>query len=207
MIKMISETENLIWTENFVYPGMVRIRIPRDGNCFFHAVVRAYFKPYQTGVIDGKSFNKYKFIKNMRKSLAGKLGSYIDPYNKVSYYETLSRGKLKEFSLSVPEYSLENMQKELSSSVAVDNVYNEFISNEIDKDIYILDNITKDVYITGRDEDILYKERKSIVLLYSPGHYELVGIQSEGNKGIKTLFNPKHDFIKAIKARINLNSN
>jgi len=194
-----SESENLSWSDSFIYPNMVRIRIPRDGSCFFHAITRAYFKPYITGVIDGKPFNKKDFIKGLRKSLSIKLGK-SDPKTGLRYYDTLSRGKLAEFAKSVPQYSLEEMQKELDSNQSVDNVYNEFISNEINKDIYILDMVSKDVYITGNDFDILYKERKSIVLLYLPGHYELVGIQTK--KGIKTLFSPDHEFIKAIKDRM-----
>jgi hypothetical protein len=199
---MNNETENLVWSsQGFNFPGMVRIRIPRDGSCFFHAITRAYFKPYITGIIDGKAFNRKEFIRGLRKSLSIKLGK-SDPKTGLRYYDSLSRGKLEDFAKSVPQYSLEEMQKELDSDRAVDNVYNEFISNEIDKDIYILDMVSKDVYITGNDFDILYKGRKSIVLLYLPGHYELVGIETR--KGIKTLFSPDHEFIRAIRDRMNL---
>lgn len=199
---MNNETENLVWSnQGFNFPGMVRVRIPRDGSCFFHAITRAYFKPYITGIIDGKSFNRKEFIRGLRKSLSIKL-SKVNSETGLRYYDSLSRGKLEDFAKSVPQYSLEEMQKELDSNQAVDNVYNEFISNEIDKDIYILDMVSKDVYITGNDFDILYKGRKSIVLLYLPGHYELVGIETR--KGIKTLFSPDHEFIRAIRDRMNL---
>jgi len=196
-----SETENLVWKGPFQYKNMIRIRTPKDGSCFFHAIVRSYYKPYITGKIDGKPFGKKDFIKGLRKSLSVKLGTRIDPSNELTYYDTLSRGQLKEFAAGMEEYSLINMQKELDSDRSVDNVYNEFISNELNKDIYILDFVNQDVYVTGNDADILYKGRKSIVLLYLPGHYELVGIQTR--KGIKTLFKPDSKFIIAIRERLN----
>ena len=98
------------------------------------------------------------------------------------------------------------MQKELNSDFSVDNVYNEFISNQINKDIYILDMVKQDVYMTGDDDEILYKTRPSIVILYlsgkykSSGHYELIGLNENGY--IKTLFDSDHDFIQNIRARM-----
>lgn len=197
-----SEYENLDWDEPFGYPDLVRIRTEPDGSCFFNAIAKSYFKPYITGKIDGKPFNRKDFIKKLRKDLSIKLGTRTDPSNPRSptHYEVLSRGQLQEFSKSVPVYTLENMQKELDSNRSVDNVYNEFISDQLDKDIYILDMVKRDVYITGYDDEILYKNRPSIVLLYLPGHYELVGLDNDGV--VKTLFNPDHDLIRTIRARM-----
>jgi hypothetical protein len=198
-----SEYENLDWKSPFGYEGMVRIRIFTDGSCLFHAIARSYFKPYITGKIDGRSFDRKDFIKKLRKSLSIKLGSKTDPAdpNSLTYYDNLSRGQLAEFAESVPSYSLENMKNELDSNHPVDNIYNEFISNQLNKDIYILDGVKRDVYITGNDDDILYKNRSSIVILYLPGHYELIGLL-ETNNNIKVLFDPDHDFIQTIRARM-----
>jgi len=197
-----SEYENLDWKEPFGYEGLVRVRTPADGSCFFHAIAKSYFKPYILGKINNKPFDRNEFIKKLRKSLAVKLGSRIKPSDPRSptHYEVLSRGQLPEFAKSVPAYSLENMQRELNSTRAVDNVYNEFISDQLNKDIYILDAVKRDVYITGFDDEILYKNRPSIVILYIPGHYELVGLEENGS--IKVLFEPDHDLIKTIRARM-----
>lgn len=197
------EYENLVWDGPFSYPNMVRIRIPTDGSCYFHAIAKAYFEPYIIGRLNNQPLNRQTFIKQLRKDLSVKLQSKINPSNPRSpiYYDTLSRGKLRKFSKSVPSYSLENMVKELDSNDPVDNAYNEFVSNQLDKDIYILDLDKKDVYITGSDDEILYKDRQSIVILYLPGHYELVGLDENGI--VKTLFNPDHDFISTIRDRIN----
>ncbi len=197
-----SEYENLDWRDPFGYEGLVRIRVPTDGSCFFHAIAKSYFKPYITGKLNGKPFNRKEFIKKLRKDLSIKLKTRINPSDPQSpiHYQVLSRGKLPEFSKSVPAYTLENMQKELDSDHSVDNVYNEFISDQLDKDIYILDMIKRDVYITGYDDEILYKGRTSIVILYLPGHYELVGLDNDGT--VQTLFDPDHDLIRTIRGRM-----
>lgn len=198
-----NEYENLNWTGPFNYPNMVRIRTPTDGSCFFHAIAKSYFEPYILGKLNNAPFDRREFIKKLRKDLSLKLKSRVDPTNpnnQLIYYDTLSRGDLAEFAKSVPVYSLENMVKELDSDHAVDNVYNEFISDQLNKDIYILDMVKKDVYITGQDNDILYKDRKSIVILYLPGHYELVGLDENGI--VKTLFDPNHPFIRYIQDRM-----
>lgn len=195
----------LDWSKSnrFYYPDMVGLKTITDGSCFFHAIVKAYFIPYITGNSDGTSFNRQDYIKGLRRDLANKLGERVNPLqpNSSIYYDTLSRGQLRNMSLSVKEYSLENLQSLLNSNNHVGNEFLEFVSDQLGKDIYILDLIQHDVYILGMDDDILYKERDSIVLLYRPSHYDLVGIKS--NDGVKTLFASHHPFIQSIRDRMN----
>lgn len=203
---MSSPYESLTWDSStgFSYPGMVKIRTIADGSCFFHAIANSYSEPYRIGILPGgASINKIQFIKSLRHDLSLKLAERVNPLDQSSliYYDLLSRGELKNFSKIVPEYTLENMQKELNSSSPVNNVYNEFISNQLNKDIYLLDAVKKDVYLVGRDDDILYKGRDSIVLLYTPGHYNLVGVMQDSGVPA-TLFKSDNPFIKAIQARI-----
>ena len=197
--------ESLNWdSSGFSYPGMVRIRTIADGSCFFHAIANAYCEPYRTGVLTGGiPIDKKQFVKCLRYDLSLKLAEKINPLDPSSpiHYDTLSRGELRNFAKMVPEYTLENMRKELDSSAPVNNVYNEFISNQLNKDIYLLDAVKKDVYLVGRDDDILYKGRDSIVLLYTPGHYDLVGVL-QGNGIPATLFKSDNPFIKALQSRI-----
>ena len=143
------------------------------------------------------------FIRQFRRELASKLADPIDEddANSPSHYQMISRGNLESFGKFVPQYSLEGMMAELSSDRAVDNVYNEFVSDILKKDIYLLDMVKRDVYVTGQDLDILFKERDSIVLLYVPGHYELVGIRGKDNN-VKTLFTHDHPFIRSIQKRM-----
>lgn len=201
------EFEPLNWIGLFKYPNMVRLKVIADGSCFFHAIAKSYLNPYIMEELNGEYFDRSKFIRELRRDLSIKLGAKIDPSNPKSLrpYDTLSRGELSNFSKTVKSYTLQNMQRELNSTNAVDNVYNEFISNELNKDIYILDMAKQDVYVTGSDDDILYKNRPSIVLLYLPGHYELVGI--DDGEDIKTLFDPNDEFIKAIRNRMKIARN
>ena len=196
------EIQPLNWHLSFRYPGMVRIGTMADGSCYFHCIAQSYHVPYQRGNVGGVAFNRKNFIRDLRYDLSVKLGEKVDPTdpNSPIHYDLLSRGQLKDFGKEVPNYSLVAMQRELNSDRSVDNVYNEFISNILDKDIYILDLTTQDVYVTGNDSDILYKNRNSIVILFLPGHYELVGIKTP--KGIDTYFAPDHAFIQAIRQRL-----
>ena len=199
-----SEIEKLEWKDVFEGFKMMRLRTEADGSCFFHALAKAYFKPYITGKIKDKPLNRKKFIRSLRTDLSKKLGSKVDPIDPESktYYETLSKGELTKIAEEMPEYSLERMEKELDSNSPISNIYNEFISNQLDIDLYILDGIKRDVYMTGTDDKLLYKNRKSIVILYLPGHYELVGIMRENNY-LETYFDPQDPFILRIRERMN----
>jgi hypothetical protein len=194
--------ENIRWTQGFDYPDMVRIAVPGDGHCFFHALCLSFSREYKTGVIDGRAIDRQTFVINLRRDLAKLLTDKVDPLDRESltYYEQLSRGSLKEFGDNVPEYKLSNMIRELQSSQSVDYVYYELISDQIDKDIYVLNLITQDVYVMGDASDLYIKNRASVVLLYMPGHYELIGLVDEDR--IKTLFPYDHPFITAIRTRI-----
>ena len=197
------EYERLSWDKIFKGFDLIRIKTESDGSCFFHAIAKAYFKPYITGKITNKDFNRKDFVHNLRKDLSKTLGSKINPDNPNSrtYYQTLSKGELEKISEEIPEYSLENMQKELDSNSPISNVYNEFISNQLNIDIYILDAIKRDIYMTGTDDNLLYKNRKSVVILYMPGHYELVGLLHPKDY-IETYFSPNSSFIRRIRERM-----
>lgn len=186
--------DNLQWDRNFKYDQMVRLYTIGDGSCFFHAVVKAYFIPYKLGYLNEQPLDRGVFIRNLRRDLARTLRE--DP----EVYKNLSRGQLENMSKTLDQFKLDEMIKVLDSDMPVDNLFNEFVSNVIDKDIYLLDLEKEDVYITGDDTDILHKGRDSIVILTMPGHYELVGVERNGV--IQTLFSHKDDFIVYIRERL-----
>ena len=202
---MDREFEKLQWDGWLKGFNLIRTRVPCDGSCAFHAIAKAYFKPYITGKsLEGGVFDRMEFIKNLRKDLSKKLALKVNPEDPKSktYYQTLANGELESISKTMPEYSLENMQKELDSNTPISNYFNEFISDQLNIDIYILDAKKKDVYMTMSDLSLLYKNRQSVVILYMPGHYELIGLMQDQSY-IETYFPPSHPFILKIRERMN----
>lgn len=202
---MISSTGSydLEWNEyGFENFNIVAIETLGDGNCFFHALCQAYYIPYRTGMLEGHPLSKRDIVRKLRRSLANRLGEPVDPLDPTGkiYYELLSRGHLPQFGKEIPYYSFDEMKLRLENSEAIGNEYNEFISDQLNKDIYLLDQETNDIYITGNDDDLLYKNRPSIVIMYSPGHYETIGIKTP-NGDIQTYFSPSHPFIQFLIGR------
>ena len=169
--------------KNIKYDNLIKISIPGDMNCFFHSVLRSFCTTY----INSDNLIRRKIVENIKIKLADHL-EHIDKKSCLMIYDTLSKGTLREFSENVTDYSLNNMQKELKTNSAVDNVYIELVSNVFDIDIYIFNLTKEDIYLTGTDFNLYYKERNSIFIGYiepfgenSVGHFEVIGLKNNGN--------------------------
>jgi hypothetical protein len=182
--------------------GVIVVSTIGDGNCFFHAIIQGFLPIYNEGYSrDGSApLDKRDFISNLRKDLAENLSKKKPNTNK-TWYEYLSRGKLKDLGKELPVCNLENMKSMLNSNKPVDNLFHEYVSEFLGIDIYILDLSKKDVYKTGEDSDILHKNRRSVVVGYSPGHYSTVGVKYDNTT--RTSFDFDHPFIVSIKKRLN----
>jgi hypothetical protein len=168
-----------------------------DGNCFFHSVLRAF----NTHYIKAKSItDRVNMARTFRNALADRLEE-IDPLTGKNYYAGLNNGELEKISGGVKEYSLSALQKELRSSAPVDNIYQEIISNAMNKDIYIIDGTKQDMYHVGSAFSLYYKGRNSIIIYYIPGHFEVVGIKQKDGT-IATLFTPEHPLIQSCRERL-----
>jgi len=179
------------------FPNLHVISTIGDGNCYFHSILRAFNPNY---INASTIFDRINMARNFRNALADLL-SEIDPITGKDYYSGLNNGKLEEISRGVKEYSKEELIKELKSSEPVDNIYQELISNCFNKDIYIIDGETKDMYNIGSAFSLYYKGRNSIVLYYTPGHFEVIGVK-RSNGNIDTIFTPEHKFIQDCKDRL-----
>ncbi len=200
----IGPVRNLQWEKyGFEDFTIVAILTIGDGNCYFHALAHAFYIPYRTQLLQNKTVSRQEIVRNLRNALAIRLGEPTNPLYPTgpTFYTKLSRGEMYKFGEEVPEYSFTEMRKRLRSNDAVGNEYNEFVSDQLKKDVYILDGERQDVYVTGDDDDLLYKNRSSVVLLYLPGHYELIGIQDSEGK-IQTYFSAIHPFIQFLRARM-----
>lgn len=183
----------LDWNGPIQHEGLCMIPCPPDGSCFFHCILNAIYRPYLASSPDERAV----MVKTFRRELSDYLSKKDD--SGATIYDKLSRGQLKIMSKDIPEFSLEAMKSELLENGPVDNLYNEFISDMINKDIYIVDLDARDIYITGSDVELYYKGRDSIVIGYTEGHYNLIGIKKGSD--VVTNFDCGHSFISQIRRR------
>ncbi|CAH6418683.1 Hypothetical protein POVN_LOCUS402 [uncultured virus] len=177
------------------FPSLVRVSVLADGNCFFHAILRAFNRTYITAT---NNHIRQTIASILRHELAAALEEK-DATGKL-VYDTLAKGTLREFSKGYPAASLSAMQSELKGGQAVDNLYHELISNQLDKDIYFIDLQTEDVYVTSSDLSLLYKARDSIFIVYTGGHYDLLGVWD--GQVVQALFSSNHPLTQLIQQRL-----
>jgi hypothetical protein len=169
---------------------LYRIGVIGDGSCLCHAVARALSRPY---TCKNMEWSRSHSIRKLRDEIADCLPNF---------YDSLSSGTIKEFASVVPEYSLSSLQELFRSSAPLGQEAFEIITKILNVDVYLLDLSRKDVYMmSGRD--LLYKKRKSVIIVYSAGHYEAVGVYSAKNNCIATLFDPNFELIVLLRQRIN----
>ncbi len=205
-LKTIAEI--IPWKEDdpFHYHNMIRIRTISGPSSFLHAIFNAFFMPYRSNQFNGEMFNRHEFIQTFREKLAYRLLELAEPEQskEVRVYDTLCKGKNKEIASAIKSYTIEVMQSELlDKDFFLDDKYLELISNEINKDIYILNGLTNDVWVKTEDTDLFYKNRGTIVIIAFPAHFETVGVLV-GNSidtDIKYHFDPTSNFVEALKTR------
>ena len=195
--------EHVDW-EHFKIPGkrMIRVYTIPDGNCLFHAIANSYFEPYRKGILQGKPITQQEIVRSFRTDLAYLLKQKSASNPSKTNYEMLGNGAVMSMSETLPCFSLGNMQKELMNNSPVDNLYNEHVSNCINKDIYILSADKQDVYMFGDDYRLLYKNRDSLVIIYLEGHYEMIALQDQNTGMERSLFPYNHPFINLIRKRM-----
>lgn len=167
-----------------------RFHVPPDGHCLFHSLLFAFYVPYKEESLHGKSLSKLQIVINLRHELADRLDTV---------YESLSGGNICKFAEAVPEFKMDVMINELRSNHYIGYGYIEYISNLINKDIYIINGNTCDIYISD-ELPYLIKGRTSIVLYYKDVHYEPIGLWQEGKYYCH--FKACHPFIKFLRAKI-----
>ena len=171
----------------------VKISAIGDGSCMFHSILQCFNKTY----INSSDEDKTKIVRQLRQDLSNILDEKI---GEDICYNQLSRGELKEISKYVPEVSLKNMKKSLSSREWGDVRFLELISNVLDLNIFIVFDKTKDLYILG-DEKIYIKDRDSIIIYNNSNvHFDSVGLVS--NNKIRTLFSYEDDVIKKLRSKL-----
>jgi hypothetical protein len=167
-----------------------------DNSCFAHSILAACRKDYgKLSIADKKSLAR-KF-----RDTTSTLLTEIDLKTDKTYYEGLFNGRIEDIGKELPDYSLEQMVRELQGDNFLDHHLQELISNAFNKDIYFLSAKTEDVFIDTKEMYFLcYKGRNSIIILHSIDHYEVVGTL-KGTK-INTVFQPEDPLIQYLNERI-----
>ena len=200
MSKLVGITIPNLRLLNSSIEGLVKIIVPGDGSCLFHSIFTCFSLEYNSL----KQSEREKYILKVRNQLSIAI-EFINPNTMKIYYEEYGNGNLSELGKMFPQYSLRSLQKLLNSKKSVGEEFIEPLSNFLNLDIYIIDLVKKDVYITDLD---MYKNRNSVVIGYfrsdnkkdGSGHYDSLGIYI-GSK-LWTLFNYDHFLIKSIRSRI-----
>lgn len=176
------------------YTGSI-YKIPTLGSensCYFHAALSGYNPTY----IESKDIrSKTQMARTLRNLLAEKLDSYTVDGQRV--YDLLSQGTLKNYAESVPGYSLKEMIAILQGNEQVDHRFQELLCETVGIDVYIIDQSTKEPYRLC-NEEIYIKHRPSVVILYEPGHFSILGRREDDGEFV-TKFSPTDEFILAIK--------
>ncbi len=191
---------------NWLITDIYNIRIPGDGSCLFHAIMLATSEEYRK-LLNSNLIERCKYVKLFRDVLANTLTELHS--SNLTYYDYLGRGAYKimshgDMDIVVNDCSLETMQRTLRSNDSISYLYYELICEYLNIDIYLINIKDKELIITG-DEDLLWKNRNSVILSYYPGHYELLGyINNNDPSKIQVLFEPTHPLILALKIRYNV---
>jgi hypothetical protein len=183
----------------------VRIGNIGDGSCFFHAILNAYLKAYQTN--PSRKFRE-DFVKNLRKDIAAKLGE-INIDDK-TFYETIADGQLvtlyeqqllgidfKDVFEQKVDFSLEGLQKHIDSKNYLGDEIYSIASELIGIDVYIMRITEEDLYVhlNTHREGI---NKRSVVISGNGEHFETIGLERNGL--YQTFFESDDPFILKIRS-------
>jgi hypothetical protein len=188
--------ELLVWKDcPFYMQGMVRIHTPADSNQIYHALLNACSLVYRDKGIDGMELKASHIVKMLRSDLAIAFGT-PDVSGKRPY-DRLLNGDIATFADGDPSKTFAFLQDQLLNAPFIPKVLMGFVSDAMAVDIYMVSAATRSVEPAVADVNELYKRRRSIVILYSNNHYELMGIKNQRGH-ITTLFKPDHPFISRL---------
>lgn len=180
---------------------LTRHSVISDSSVLFHAIVQTFSKKYL------EAEDKVNFVDKVRKKFAHTLeleeysklgsGSLSDKLTKDYEKVVVNKDDAKNVGHAKMKQLLGNYEEWMGDTLELI----QFISDRLNIDIYFINSSTRLPYVPEGEKkmseqarcDILYKNRKSIVLLnINDLHYEVI---SENGK---TIFKPDHPVIQAI---------
>lgn len=188
---------------------LVRIATLGEGNCFIHAVLKAFYKKYQE---NNNAKYRIEMATKIRRDLALILSYENTKYPSFTYWETVANGRFPV--LLMQQLSDESLVRDLgldfssnglmyflnSYQFLGDEVY-AFIAEIFGINVYIL-RATKDDLFPHLTTKTLGDKKKSAVIVGNTQHYEVLAIDKP--EGFQTLFDADDDFIRILDSRFDI---
>lgn len=185
------------------YDNLVRIATIGDGSCFIHAVLKAFYKPYQD---KNEAQYRISLAKNTRRDLAVALASENPNHKGYTYWESVANGSFPSYLMQEikdeseierggVDYSLTGLQRLFNSSTPLGNEVYKYISDILNIDIYILRASSSDLHYHENTRKKGVK-RNSIVIVGNKYHYEVLAVDTQ--YGFQTIFSPDDPFINKL---------
>lgn len=185
------------------YDNLVRIATIGEGSCFIHAVLKAFYRPYQE--TNGAAY-RLRTAADMRRDLAIALSLENPQYPGHTYWETSARGSFPRMVMQQindenlvgdlrVDYSLSGLQRLFNSTSQLGEEVYTFVADALDVDIYVLRATRADLYPNShtRRPDII---RPGIVIVGNMYHYEVLAVDTDN--GFQTVFFPGDPFLLAL---------
>lgn len=182
------------YTEYPVY----RMATIGDGSCFFHAVLKAIYGPYQ----DAKAYDaRQSMTRRLRRDLSWLLDQPFPGDEKKTYWESspvFTEGNSLGLT-SGTDYSLKGLQRLFNSSSWVGQEAYSYVSEVLGIDIYVMIARQDDLQPVYKP-DTVHPEWPSIVISGNGSHFEAVVLKVQDGL-LQTVFPYDHSFITAIQNR------
>lgn len=178
---------------------------PGDGDCMLHAIARALYPAYNTGVRHGRRITQKQIVTKMRKDLLEKL-ERRNPENGLRGYDEVSDGAFAATSEVVDTTKLSYLRKILGGSYQLGEEVKVLIEHFIHCNIFLIDARSNQLY-SKHD----FNPDWNVVVLYhtiyvdaegtESGHFELVTLDQlpyHRPSGEDEVFSPQHPFVQYL---------
>lgn len=150
----------------------VEIHVLGDGSCLLHSVLRSFNRKY----IASHPMERTQMVRWIRNTLADVLA---ERDGDKTVYENLGGGSFSELGKENPEYTLRGLQRHFRSSAQLGHEAFELISRYLEIDLLVYDVRQAKPYSFGTPNPYM-AGRKTAIILYRPGHYNLFGLVTRG---------------------------
>ena len=203
-LKAINDDTSLPLSCTWFNGRLRRIATIGDGNCFVHAVCKAFFIPYQNEESYGE---RVKFVTSVRADMAFALTAKSDVYPNYTYYEVSGEAGFIRLVLQEilnpslitqlrVDFTLRGLQALFNSSANLGDEVYAYAADILGIDIFVVRGTNQDIY-PHLDTSHQESKRKCVVIVGNTFHYEVVAVETIN--GLQTFFDYDDPFIVELK--------